>query len=683
MNEKGLNQAPLSVSQVETSGANVLMHDQLMRDFLYELGFNDLSKEIAQYYEQGLTYQEDTKWQQYRNILSYQIINGSRELAILLVSRLQNSLQQKDGLKKALDLGAYLLSQQPIHNIKQIPSEITKLDHEKPEYHSKFDLYTEQALRLNLTNHLKLLTADLLSSLYDNDTLKAYESGALNEDKKQEITAVTQKIAYHLKPILDRMYLDTQIGQTRFLGRAFMALLFRWAELNNLNIKSMAQAATLKYGMHIENFIGDEFVLESESKTPVKAKVSDLSMILARTIDMDSAAIPFGAIPTDVKRAKERGLIGAILAGLLVVTDETVENSYTPIDRLRDRAFYTVLNNGYSHIGYAFIKKAKDSNIKMTWIMDNYPNPVADSGSTETVPGGRYIDGGLRYVGLEQFYLSSHHSKLFITNVDWQKFYEHAKNEVKKKGLPKTGDVSFPFATYKIQVDSFGRPLIQDPSKSVRDDWTIVTQQEKLNDLYAAKDANTFRHKYIALLEQGFMENLKMGMTFVWITPYGQYFKGTGYCSSTVEIISRSYTGLTLEPVPTDYRRIMKLIAKIDNLADRWGLSALTDGQINDVGQMARMGLVAPSSLANQEFMTDYWSVVAPIREIGQRALDDWSFRLEKSNQALKVVDAAFTIEDQIHFAYTKKFDPMEIRSISHTFQKRDTVHRSKLGLNK
>jgi hypothetical protein len=682
LSETGIKKNQLALPSLDTSGANVAMHDQGMREFLYELGFDNLSGEVRDYYSKGLTYHAGTQGQQYRNILSYQMINGSRELAILLVNKLQKNLQQKDGLLQALDLGAYLLSQQPIHNIKQIPNEILKLDHEKPEYRQKLDAYSEQALRLNLSNHYKILTADILSSLYDGETLKAFEEGTLEVNKKQEISETTKKIALYLRPILDRMYMDLQVGQTRFLGRAYMALLYRWAELNNINIHPLAQAATLKYGMRIENFIGDELLLDTENNTPIKTKVSDLSMVLSRTIDMDTVAIPFGAIPGDFKRAKDRGLIGSLLAGLLVVTEDTVEKSYTAFDRLRDRAFYTKWNNGYSHIGYAFVKKAKNSNIKMTWMMDNYPHLLADSSATETVPGGRYNDGGLRYVGLEQFYLPSHHSKIFITNVDWQKLFEHAQNEVKSKGIPQTGGSAFPFPTYKIKLDSFGRPAMQDITKSERDDWTIITPQERLNDLYASKDVETFKNKYLELVKFGFTENIKMGMTFVWITPYGQYYKGTGYCSSTAEIISRVYAGLTLEPVPTDFRNLMKFVVKFDAFADKIGAGGLTEGAIDDIAKMAKMGLIAPSSLANQNFMTDYWTVVAPIRELGQRALDDWSFRVEKNNLAMKVVNAAFGIDDQIYFAY-KQLDPTEIRAVSHTFEKREKVHRSKLGLNK
>jgi len=657
-----------------------LQTEDEMRSFLVELGFQDLSKEILDYYKEGKTYNQHTQTQQFRNAKSYQMINSSRELAILIMSKIQTQLTKKESQKEIYELVAYLLSQQPINLVKKVPNEIFAAK-EETEQKKLVDRYTDQMLRSSMSYHARVMSSDIMQYLFGSEKLDLFTAGKLTTTENMEIEETVFQINKYLTNIIDRMYLDVQIGQTRFLGRAFLALLAKYSENNQLNLIEEAKPTALKYGLRLDNFLGDTLLLDDDKDKAVKIPVKNFAYVLTRNISPESVTIPWGSIPEDFERAKKRNLIGSLVAFPFVVTPEAAKDGYGYVDRIREKIFYRYKNNGYSHIGYAFIKKASNSNIKMTWMMDNYPHVVVDT--DDVVENAKHNAGGLRFVGLEQFFMGSHHSRIYITNPDEKLFFEHAQNEIRKKGMPKTGSDASIFPSYRIKLDETGLPVKQKEEELQRDDWTLETSQNELDELYSIQDPKIFHQKYTALIEKGFFENLKRGMTFVWITPYGQYYKGTGYCSSTSDIIARQFTGITLEPKKSKWREIVHITSKLNETALAKKIGFIQDNEdIQNIAMFSKLGIIAPSSLANQDYMTDYWSVVAPAKEVGERTLDDWSYRLAKNEKTLRLVEKILPSKELTYFAY-KKFDPTEVRAVSYELMHREEVRNGVLGIKR
>lgn len=649
--------------ELTTIGANKAMSDEQMREFLTQLGFRDWVKAIKARVSSGDTWNDVTRVQQERNMQSFEANNAARELAIVLMAQMQSRLLLPEGRTQLANLTAHLLTLQPALPIKKIPPEIESLPEEQKN--KAMDIYLAKLLRQKMDDHARSLTADLMYTLFG----KSYEG---HQD-------LTRKI-YDLSSVLiERMYMDHQTGQTRLLGRAMLALMARQAEIRkDAEIMSEVKTSVERSGLYVENFLGNEWKLRSEDGKSLKSvSVDNLSYVLTRNINAESATIPWGARPDKSleAQAKENQLIGNPLSAFLVVGD--VKNGYSMIDKMKDRAFYKHLNHGFSHIGYVVMKEAKDSDIKMSWVIDNYPHPIADAG--EPMPGVKHNAGGLRMVGLEQFFLGSHHSRIIVSNIDKQKFYDYAMEQVAKNGIPKTGQALFPYETYKMTWDETKKPLVQDIKKSVRDDWTVEAKQDSLDRLYSGIGPERFFKMFTAATVEYGEINIEKGMVFTWITPYGQYFKGGGYCSSTGVIMALQATGLTLEPKASRWISLVSTVAKTAYpLAVKANMKWFTENpDVLNIVKMGNMGIVAPSSLAAQSFVTEHTIVTAPVQDIRSRMKEDWSFRLVKDNKWKIQVDDMINSAKENKFR-SMQFDQTEIRGFSH-----DVVHKVEATMGK
>lgn len=645
----------------------VLQTEKQMREFLFDLGFRDWVSSINERQKSGDTWNEVTRIQQARNKQTFEATNAARELAILMMSRLQNRLGRQDGVQQVANLTAELLAMQPMLPVKKLPPEVLALPEDQQD--KAMDQYLEKLLRTRMDEHARSLTADLMFALYGNNKIQGNET-------------LMRRIYDLSSVIVERMYMDHQAGQTRNLGRAMLALLARQAELRpTRDIMSTVSSSVERYGLFVENFLGNEWKMRgADGRTIEKVSVQTLSYVLTRNMNAESATIPWGAQPdlSLVERAKQNKLIGNPLSAALVLKAEDLKDGYSVLDSLKDKAFYKHLNNGFSHIGYVVIKEAKNSKVKMSWVVDNYPHPLADA--EEALPGVKSNAGGLRMVGLEQFFMTSHHSRIIVASQDPDLFFQYAKEYVARNGIPKTGAEFFPYKTYKMQWDDTVKPIVQeDQSKSVLDPWKVESRQETLNWLYAAQDAQTFWKRYQTLTVEGFEKNIEKGMIFTWITPYGQYFKGGGYCSSTGVIVAGESTGLTIEPKLSRWIGLIHFIANtVQPLLVKMKMTKLIEATKGFV-LMSKMGIIAPNSLAAQFFMTKYKAVTAPIQDIRNRMRDDWSFRLEKSPKWKEAVDEMVNRTASNKFR-SMRFDKTEVRSFSHDIHHKFEVAMGKIG---
>lgn len=655
------------------------MTEPEMREFLVDLGFQDWEKQIQEKIDRKETWNEATATQQLRNLKSMSAFTAARELAVLLMSRTQSQLNTENGMQNMADLAGYLISLQPMNPIKKIPTEILDLSDEKQK--AAMDKYVSDLTRQNMEEHTRIIVSDLLENIYGENMMQKIKNNQLSQEENTDIKATTKKIYDLTSTFVDRMYLDHQVGQTRFIGRAFLGLMARQAELRREPLlDQMLEKSLARHGVKIQNYIGDTWLLGSSKTDELqRVPVNTFSYVLTRNTNTESATIPWGAQPASelYERAKENELIGNPLSAALVVSaDDLASGNYGVLQKFRDKKFYTWMNDGFSHIGYAVIKQARNSNVKMSWVIDNYPHPLADA--EETIENTRFNAGGMRFVGLEQFFMTSHHTRVMVASIDPQEFYDYAMKHIAKHGVPKTGDKIFPYSTSKMKLDKNGKPQLQNDMDIVNWGWTVESSQEILNDLYTTKDPQEFYRKAQALITAKMEKNMERGMIFHWITPYGRYEEGGGYCSSSGVIAAIQAIGLTIEPQPSRWISLLHFLAKIYEQAKKWDLKFITENaQLKNFAKMAQMGIIAPSSLAAQSFVKTYHAVRAAIQDIRARTNDDWSFRVANSKDWRDVVEEKIPLSQVSNFS-TGEFDPTEVRALSE-----DIIHTTEIKMGK
>jgi hypothetical protein len=376
----------------------------------------------------------------------------------------------------------------------------------------------------------------------------------------------------------------------------------------------------------------------------VDVPIADMSYVLTRNVAIEGAVIPSGAIPPEslMAEAKAKNLIGNYIGAINYIDAETAEN-YDVITETRDKAFYRTLNDGYSHIGYAHLrsievpdKKGESTRtITMSWVIDNYPSPAADA---ETPIKGPYNSAGIRFIGLEQYYKVSAHTQLMVATPDASKFEQFAQNQVLNmteeslKTANETSNLSEVYLAHKPKLSANGKP------ETTKDTTQTYWPMEVSFDDFQKIHASIHRKKYVSsknyLLQPNtqnwfksvttaatnkLTEFMYKGMTFVWITPNGQYYHGAAYCSFTGLLAYKLGAGIDVQVEPDTWD---SLVGKIKSFYDLAVKKATDCKQENDTGflcekmasiaespdvinikKLSTMPIVAPSGLPAQIFI--------------------------------------------------------------------------------
>lgn len=674
-----------NINEIKTDTAQLpndrVMSETQMREFLFELGMTDVAKDIREAMAAGRTWSATTAIQQEHNLKTYEAMNAARELSILLMDRMQGRFGSAEGQKHLAELAAYLLSQQPINPVKKPPTEIESLPEEQRA--QAFDEYLKRTLRQTMEEHTRVLVADLSLYLYGNETLKAAKEGRLSTEQSNEMQRTMDQLYKLGQQTIERMYMDHQVGQTRFAGRAFAALVARQGELRNQYEATMKllQSATSRHGLHIENFLGTEWLLNSaDGKGTQRIPVDTLNFVMTRAVNMESSMIPWGAQP-DMSlrdRAIRNGLVGNPLSAALVVDADAVKDGYSALDAIKDKAFFTKLNSGFSHIGYVVVQSANNSKIKMSWVVDNYPHPLADA--EESVKGAKHNPGGLRFAGLEQFYATSHHSRIVVAAQNADLIHKMAMERVRQKGVPKAGGRAFAPKTFVMKPDADGKPTVQTDKEAVETEWKIEASQAQLDHLYSIKDPKLFWKTLQDMTVSQFKSNIVRGMTFLWITPHGRYQLGGGYCSGTLTTVMGQAAGFDPEFKPSRWITLLKIVATGYDLAESQKWTAITGNDtLKNLVLQSKMDIIAPSSLAAQSYVDKYYTVTAPVQNIRDRAKDDWSFRTAKSSDGRTTVELMLPRSTYNRMA-KMKFDATEVRAFAHDVDHNLEIKMGKIG---
>lgn len=497
-----------------------------LRAFLFNLGFEDHVAKVQEYQDRGLYYNEMNRRQQERHKKSYEAVNAARETALLLFQEIEPRLQDPARQKAWVEMTAKMLALQPLPPKTNYPAQIMSL----PEGQERSDALNEwlnQQRRQQMETHTRQVVADLAGMIYGENL----------QNRPQEIARLYNLVA----TLIDRVYLDPLIGQTRFLGRAMAALTARHEKLQP-NSQLTAQLKTTlnqTYKLHLENFIGNEWVIDGP-RGPQKIAIENGSMFATRNLSVESLQIAFAAVAADAEvasLARQKGLLGQVRAAPFFFTAKDAAEGMTTASHIKDRIqqMNLPMTQGFSHVGYVMMKRDPKTGIQMSYTVDNYPHITADTSQILSNPGG------VRVTGLEQVLDPSHHSKIVIGNINHQLFHEWAQESYRELGYPKDGIIS-DAAPMKI-VDGEHEPRQRPKS----DPWRIQISQTEFHQLHEIKDSKQWYQKASDnFVQKGLMDMFYRGVYFQWVTA-GVSYKGGAYCSQTGFLAWLQSTGVSIE----------------------------------------------------------------------------------------------------------------------------------------
>jgi|GEM_PF-4578238 hypothetical protein len=611
-----------------------------LREFLYRLGFEDLSAQIKATQKSEGSMNEMTRRQQEQNYRSYQTINASRELAILVFQSVQASLKNQKDLDLFIDFTAKMLDLHRIPPTTNYPAEIMNIPHDEAKSIVLADWLAKQRRKV-MAQQTTDIVADILTVTKQTQSLD---------------DALTRRLFSLTGVIVDRMYFDSLIGDTKFLGRALAGLLARYAHQNDRPdiMKALSKSARSK-GQYLQNFIGTTWIIEDKSGLR-RVPVENGSMILTRYMDFESLAISIGAFPSkfkDLFRAQSQGMRGNFLAAPFFVEPEDLADGLKLSHKIKNAISQSdvFFNSGLSHIGWVNVKEDPSTGIKMSWTFDCYGQMVADLTSSES------NKGGVRLSGLEQFLNPSHHSRIYIGHIDPAKYYKWSQQTVEKLGYPKDG-VLFE-ATVPVLKDG----VFTVDEKAPLDPWKTEISEKDFFELHRVQNTETWYKTVSTRFTNQMTRFITQGVFFQWIED-GVYLKGGAYCSQIGELAMAVANGLSLEQNPTRWHPIVAIVASIGRFAQtmidhkilpKIAEKVLNNPEVQKALTLQKMNVIAPNSMAAQSFMKGA-SYALKTRTIEERA--KWEY------EPYHPYDSKFSQELDQHFDnrrfHLARFNPVE-----------------------
>ena len=561
------------------------------REFLNNLGFNDISKEIQSRLDAHHYLSELNRRQMINNIKSYETVNAARDLSLLILDQAaisRNDLHSENVRKHSL-FAAKMLAMQPLSPSTDFPSEIMSMKEGKPRDEALVNWMSEQRIR-QMNTHKDRLLSDLVTLLYGTDD--------------QEHKAQIEKMDQYLSTIVERMYMDDTIGNARYFGRALTALLIREEKLANITTSpikdTLSRELTARYNLHLENFIGDTLVIDS-SKGPIKHTVENGTMMLTQNLTSGSLNISLAAIPANLGdrwRARLKGIVGTPLATPLFVEPEEAKDGITLAMRIRDRiAESNILREGFSHIVYFVVKEDEATGIKMARIIDNYPNRLPDETSIYTKTGGT------RFTYLEEF--TYDHQALY--------FAEPKPNAVKawsQQNLKENGYQSEFFPSIEVELDESGTIPVKNANVV---NWQTAISKDEFLKIHSEGNAEKLSRDIWSRFTKGLEQSVDDSWTFHWPDPYDFYLIGSTYCSQLGEMVMRMYVGMPLEQHQSQWHWFLKGLAHIGDVGTKmtskpalkkWGERLLRLPGVQKAMKLTKIKIISPTSLVMQPYMT-------------------------------------------------------------------------------
>lgn len=550
------------------------------REFLFNLGFNDVSSIIRQKLKNKEYATELNRRQMNVNIQAYEVINAARELAIVVLSEL-GANSSKNRVDQLSLFAAKMLALKPMGPSFDYPSHILNLkDEEERETQLVEWLRKERIQQMN--EHKKKLLSDVVTLLY----------GGSESNEIRRHTVQIKRMDQLLSQIVQCMYLDDTLGNGRYFGRALLALTLREEKIRGGDFSGIKDKITKElkgsHNLYIENFIGDEMILVTP-KGEQKVKIVNGTEMLSRNLSSGSLSISIAAIPKNLSdrwKARFRGMIGTPLANFLYVEPEDMNDGITLGMRIRDRIAQSgILRMGYSHIVYYQVLEDKKTGIKMARVIDNYPNRVYDM-------TGKYIrTGGTRLTYPEQVIDASHHSAVYFSNPVAEKQKKWSEESVAKFGYQKEFSPSV-----ELELDKEGvTPIKNDRVLHLKTDIS----ESDFKQLHAETSAKKLSERIGVLFTEGLVDTVYEGTIFHWPDPYDFHLVAATYCSQLGDIVMRKKVGIPLEFHGSTWHWGVRALAKLGNAHKAFQKLPGVEKSM----KLTTIPIIAPITLALQPFM--------------------------------------------------------------------------------
>jgi hypothetical protein len=382
--------------------------------FLNRLGFEDYSAQAQKSRSAGGVNAVSSLVLK-ANVDRYQVVNASRNLTLAIVEESFDRLESREIQEKVLNLAAYLLEPAPFVASEPLPAAINALT-DSANYVKAREVY----LRSRILHRFRDEKQTLLAVMMD-----------LAPAKKQ---AALESL---LDTYLVSKYMDIELRQTRYWGRALSAALVKYARdhaqpgLENALTEKLGEK-----GLWLGNFLSSTVKYKNQKQEVVSVKIASGDFVNEYSKGSESYFITIGVMPTsrsDLWLAERSGLIGRKLQAAFYLLPEE-ETALLAKVRAREtltsseKRHYAFLQNepnpnGYSHVGILEVKRDPVSGIEMPWVWDIYP-----SGEV----------GGVRFLGLEGFAYAEQFRSVGFTHYDARKFHSYYVKKTTEQGYLST-----------------------------------------------------------------------------------------------------------------------------------------------------------------------------------------------------------------------------------------------------
>jgi hypothetical protein len=561
------------------------------RQFLFNLGFNDISMEFRTRLKNGQYQHALNRRQMEANVIAYEAVNAARELSIFMLEEIGFDENQVNSKKaKALSLfAARMIALKPNPSPIDFPSAILSIKNEEAQIKAVVDwLHDQRVIRMN--EHKARLLSDVVHLTYGNQI----------DSKKTQIRRMDQL----LNTLIERMYLDDTTGSNAYFGRALTALLLRDEILahDGSPIKNWIQDELLHhYGRRLENYFGDQLNIDTPAGLE-KVKIVDGSIGLTRIPQMGSFMISVATIPKNIIarwKARFKGLVGNPIAPFFFTGNATEDSRLDIWERIRDWISHGgIVSKGFSHIVYYQIMQDPETGIIMPRIIDNYPSHLADDTSI-------YVrTGGTRFTYPEQVVDMSHHSAVYVGTPNPQKLSDWAQEYVKSHGYQKS---FFPSSQVELKDGS----VLQKNNQLV--EWQTTISHDEFQKIHSESNRLKHGNEILKRIAQGLEQSVYEGWVFHWPESYGFYIECATYCSQLEEVVSRKFVGIPAEQTKSTWHWLLKALAAVGT----WAENRPHDSYLKGLGQkivdiefvkkamrLTKIDIFAPSSIATQPYMT-------------------------------------------------------------------------------
>lgn len=581
------------------------------RNFLINMGFKDYCLSMEQSLNSSSLTEVSKKVLEH-NRTQYQIINVARELAAFTFSYSKNHFYDNDTQDRLVALTTFLL----------LPNK---------------DISTKVIAKYSNENQISL--EESFNILTKNKMIK--EKELIISSMSEIIGTHAPKIIAQLDRYLSRYfilkYTDSNLMQTNYLGRAFVAGLIRFARHNKIDsIETKVEEKLKKHNIFLNNYISDSLAF-----TNTNGKIQTVTLHsgdFANEYSKGSEAyyISIGTTPTGIKnrlRARTNHLLGNAFKIAIYPTPETEKvilnkvNTGKSLSTL-EKIQYSLIQTkpsiaGYSHAGIVDLKEDAESKIKMSWIWDSYPNDEL---------------GGIRFIGTEGFAFSGEFQKIGFVHYNPTKFLNYYKSQIASRGY-----LQNVWLSYNSKMEDGAIAIDEDQAKYA---WPTSISENDVRDFANTNNADAdfwFKNKMAprvtAMMEKYFTgtEALAFADGFINV-------RGAAYCSQAV--VLAYLQGIDIDPEEKKDR--LSFIVHIGHI--------LKLSELEDIDLTQR--IISPAGFAWQ---TDLVETHIPI--MIKQGLDDANTTF---NLAILLDQLNDSVKNSIAHQNLNKFEDFEITELAY-----------------